>query len=92
MYHILDKRPITSGCSAVLSLGQSSGGVFYSMRAQLSRGTCQYYSTSQLAVFSLYIPCNDYLWIYVVLSFANHVGDINGDALFVWSVAVIRGE
>jgi hypothetical protein len=62
------------------------------MRAQLSRGACHYYSTPQLAVFNLYTPCNDYFWIHVVLSFANYVGDINGNALFVWSVAVICGE
>lgn len=28
----------------------------------------------------------------MVLSFTNYVGDVNGNTLFVWSVAVVRGE
>lgn len=57
------------------------------MRAQLSWGICLYRSPIQLAVFSFCAPCNDFLWVYMVLSVANYVGDINGDTLFVWLVA-----
>ncbi len=62
------------------------------MRAQLGRGICLYCSTLQLAVFNLFTLCNDFLWVYVVLTFAEYVRDINGNTLFVWSVVIIRGE